>query len=199
MFRRFCLAALACLAAIDVVAAAPSSNFCAAIKALPLQDYRKTAALLHNVETVRTSEKSAGDGRSVEDIQAAIAPYALSPELKQVFIDQSDSVENDYSVYRSTGDALFQFTDVQGSMKCANDVWAVRKGTQLELLSDGPDLGEGCDVVRLYGTFGKVPVLVQYLYQSAGSGSGAAHVEKVEEIRVVALEPDQLHNVCVIR
>ncbi len=200
MRKRPVSALIFCLMANIVHAAEPDSAFCAAIKALPLEDIKQTEKLLHGHGSLRTSNNNSGNGRSLDEIERVAAPYLLSPELQQIFKDNADAGETDYDFYKSPDGSLFQFTDVQGSMECAYDIWATRRGSSLELVENGPDLGEACDAVRIYGVFKGKPVLVQYLYRfDENDPLRHALNHDIDEIRAVELLPDKFNDVCIVK
>lgn len=198
MSSRSVLTLLFGLLACQSVAAQPISESCKAAQTLLLENEKETARLIHAVETVRTSETSPTGGQSVDDVNRVIKPYRMSPPLEQVFVAAIGGPEYDYTVYRSDDDTLFQFTSIQGSLKCAYDIWAVRRGEELVELTEGPDLGDACNVTRLHGTFENSPVLIQYEYQADDGEVSFALPGKVLEIRIVVLKPERFGDVCVI-
>lgn len=198
MSNRYTLTMLFCLLACQSVAAQAVSDFCKSVRTLPLESEDETARLIQAVDIVRAAEGSKGNGQSVEDVNKVVKPYRLSPSLEQVFADAIGGPEYDYSVYRSDDASLFQFTSIQGSLKCAYDIWAVRRGEEIFELAEGPDLGEACSVSRKHGTFEITPILVQHTYQYDEGDISFALGGKLVEVRVVALQPDRFGDVCVI-
>ncbi|NTE89619.1 hypothetical protein [Agrobacterium rubi] len=169
--------------------------FCKSVRSLSLNTPQDLGPLFHKTETTRTSENSSGDGRAVEDIERVVKPYSLSEELRQTFADGAEDPGSDYDVYRTRDGTLFDFKSVDGSDKCPSDIWATRTGDHLELLDDGPELGDACDVVRIFGICNNAPLMLQYAYGEPGFDGKA----KVQEIRAIEMSARGLDNVCVIK
>lgn len=177
-----------------------ATDFCKSIRKLPLANLEMTSSVVHKTETLRSSTESASNGRSIDDIERLTRPYVLSPKLKKTFQEGADGLDGDYSVYKNSDASLFDFMSVEGSQKCPADIWVKRSGNQLEEIKDGPDLGDGCDVVRLYGTFHNAPILIQYAYGSSDEdGPQQQDPGSVQEVRVVKMDAKELEKVCVIR
>lgn len=192
MFVRFPSALLFTALIFNAGDVQSATGFCQSIRMLPLQDIQKTGFAIHQVETTRSSAGSASNGRSVADVERTVKPYELSPELRQTFADAAEDPGSDYDVYRSPDAALFDFRVVEGSDKCSSDIWAVRKGNHLEEVPEGPDLGEACDVVRMYGVHEGRPVMIQYAYRN---NKGRADIK---EIRAVEMKAEMFDDVCVV-
>lgn len=187
-----------CLA-FSAQASQNTDGFCNSIRQLPLSDLQKTNKLIQSVPTIRTSTGAADNGRSVEDIERIIAPYNLSDGLKQVFIDNAENSDRDYDVYRTPDGSVFNFSTIEGSEKCPVDVWALNNSGKLEKIDSVPDLGDSCDVVRIYGAYQSSPILVQYSYApSSGTNINLAR-KKIDEIRVLRIVKDKFDDVCVIK
>lgn len=176
-----------------------ADDFCKSIHDLPLRDLQKTNKLIQSVPTLRTSTGAADNGRSVEDIERIIAPYNLSNGLKQVFIDNAENSDRDYDVYRTPDGSIFNFSTIEGSEKCPVNVWALNNGRKLEKIDSVPDLGDSCDVVRIYGAYQGFPILVQYSYAPSSGTNIKLARKKIDEIRVLRIVKDKFDDVCVIK
>lgn len=187
------------ISAVTADADQNNSKFCNSLRDLPLSNIKKTEKAVHEINTIRTSDYSQDNGRSVEAIEKTISPYNLSDDLKKEFQNKIGDDDHDYDVYRTPDASVFNFSTVEGSEKCAVDVWAFNTGGKLEKIDSVPDLGDSCDVVRIYGAYQGFPILVQYSYApSSGTNTNLAR-KKIDEIRVLRIVKDKFDDVCVIK
>ncbi|WP_337268639.1 hypothetical protein [Oryzifoliimicrobium ureilyticus] len=184
--------------AVNAHAAEPASAFCRQVKKLPLGDVNKVKAMIGSIEPSRTSEGSTSGGRSIEDLERLVKPFALSEGLKDSLLKNLDDIDSDYSLYHNASRTVFDFMGVAGSEKCALDVWAERKGNQLTEMQPEPDLGDACDVVRLVGTYQKQPILIQYAF-GPDEDQDASKLPPIAEVRIVKMNARDMGDVCVVK
>lgn len=187
------------ISAVTADADQNNSKFCNSLRDLPLSNIKKTEKAVHEINTIRTSDYSLDNGRSVEVIEKTISPYKLSDDLKKEFQNKIDDDDHDYDVYRTPDASIFNFSTVGGSEKCPVDIWALNKGGTLENLDFQPDLGDACNVVRVYGLYKKEPILIQYSFVPSEKDGVNLTSEKIDEIRVVSIKVSNDKDACVIK
>jgi len=122
------------ISVLNANATQSNSSFCKSIRDLPLNNIQKTKKEVNEIHTIRTSDYSQDNGRSVEDIEKTINPYKLSADLKTEFQNKAMDDDHDYDVYRTPDASIFNFSTTEGSLQCPVDIWALNKGGTLELV-----------------------------------------------------------------